>query len=483
MSSPIPIVDIFAGPGGLGEGFSNLGRASGAPIFETVVAAEMDRHAHKTLTLRLFFHQFPSGYAPQSYYDYISGKRETPYTEETLHEWNKASEKSLHIELGKKEDDIVLDNKIKDVMADRDDWVLLGGPPCQAYSTARRWIYKTDEGHNIGKDPRAHLYKQYLRIIHKHCPKIFVMENVRGLLSSKYFDLIMGDLKKPNSKGQKYRLYSVVQPANKSISSAPPEFLIRAEEYGVPQRRHRVIILGIREDCQNIPRLLRKSEHHVSVNTAISNLPKLRSGLSKLDNTDANWNSIVSKIAAYELQISEKEASKKLSNLKQRSTIRMKSRMQENHEFMRWVHDKNQSYALNHESRGHMERDLARYFFAALFAKKQGVSPKDRDFPTRLDPKHKSWKTNKFNDRFRVQVANKPSTTVVSHISKDGHSFIHPDPMQCRSLTVREAARLQTFPDNYFFEGPRTEQYKQVGNAVPPLLAYKISQIVADVLA
>ena len=136
-------------------------------------------------------------------------------------------------------------------------------------------------------------------------------------------------------------------------------------------------------------------------------------------------------------------------------------------------------FVLNHECRNHMASDLQRYFFAACYSKVYHKSPKISDFPPALWPAHKNVHNTKekviFDDRFRVQCENAPSTTVVSHISKDGHYYIHPDPRQCRSLTVREAARLQTFPDDYFFTGPRTAQFHQVGNAVPPYLAFQIA--------
>jgi DNA (cytosine-5)-methyltransferase 1 len=142
---------------------------------------------------------------------------------------------------------------------------------------------------------------------------------------------------------------------------------------------------------------------------------------------------------------------------------------------------------LNHSTRSHIRADLERYLFASAFASAHGRSPALSDFPTTLLPDHENvdqaMGNGMFSDRFRVQIANSPATTVTSHISKDGHYYIHYDPAQCRSLTVREAARLQTFPDDYFFCGPRTSQYSQVGNAVPPRLASHIAGVVAQALS
>jgi DNA (cytosine-5)-methyltransferase 1 len=150
-----------------------------------------------------------------------------------------------------------------------------------------------------------------------------------------------------------------------------------------------------------------------------------------------------------------------------------------------WFLDERLGGVCNHASRAHIEKDLYRYFFAACFAKTQQGSPVLRDFPKDLIPDHGNAlkaieERNLFEDRFRVQLYGRPATTVTSHIAKDGHYYIHPDPTQCRSLTVREAARIQTFPDNYLFTGTRTAQYTQVGNAVPPLLAFKIAGVIFD---
>ena len=152
-------------------------------------------------------------------------------------------------------------------------------------------------------------------------------------------------------------------------------------------------------------------------------------------------------------------------------------------ELYNWLVDERLSTVCNSDTRAHMTSDLHRYLYVSTFGKVRGISPKLPVFPKGLLPNHanvgKGVKDRHFDDRFRVQVRNQPSTTVVSHLGRDGHYFIHYDPSQCRSLTVREAARLQTFPDNYYFCGSRGSQYKQVGNAVPPLLANRIAESIS----
>jgi DNA (cytosine-5)-methyltransferase 1 len=151
-------------------------------------------------------------------------------------------------------------------------------------------------------------------------------------------------------------------------------------------------------------------------------------------------------------------------------------------ELRAWYQGQDPLLVLNHQTRNHMPEDLARYLFCAVYAQEKGISPKAAQFPAALAPRHQNWESGKFDDRFRVQIANQPAATVMSHMAKDGHYSIHYEPAQCRSMTVREAARLQTFPDSYFFEGTRTQQYTQVGNAVPPFLARQIAGAVWDVL-
>jgi DNA (cytosine-5)-methyltransferase 1 len=238
-----------------------------------------------------------------------------------------------------------------------------------------------------------------------------------------------------------------------------------------------------------------EKEPPVSLKAVIDDLPKLRSGLSRKKNIWENWSNEVQEITRNGVMDSMDSEVAKLV----KKTVMNLTNPHENSgdKFVehrtdyaplsyerKWFYDDRIGGACNHESRGHMGSDIHRYLFASSFAKVNGRSPKLEDFPEKLLPAHKNVqdaiKNKKFADRFRVQLEDKPSKTITSHISKDGHYYIHPNPFQCRSLTVREAARIQTFPDNYFFCGPRTSQYVQVGNAVPPLLAKKIAKIVFD---
>lgn len=540
----IPLIDIFAGPGGLSEGFHSTSEAG--LDFKNVLSIEKDAVACETLRLRRFFHQFKNRRVPEAYYNVVRGEK--PISSLFNYpEWSAADLTVWNAELGKMpvKD---LHARIQTSINGRTDWVLLGGPPCQAYSLVGR-SRMTGIGHTartseegitgaaklrrdkitvFSKDIRHQLYREYLRIVAVHQPAVFVMENVKGILSSKIhnddmaeavFTKIRTDLASPwkaltgdpalseISKFRKaaprdYRLYSlVVSAVDAPISDK--DFLIKCEYFGVPQARHRVVILGVREDLHGRPQVLRPRSK-ASVRDVIGSMPSIRSGLSKEEDTSKSWLNALRQCFTRNARakLTDKAVKKTISKVVGRSYVRLnrgskffRSEMpavQNSKILQRWLTDVRLGGVIQHESRSHMNSDLGRYLFASATASRAKRSPRLTEWPKYLLPKHKNvdpYRSKKstdsgvFVDRFKVQVWERPSSTVTSHIAKDGHYFIHPDPFQCRSLTVREAARLQTFPDNYFFCGNRTQQYHQVGNAVPPFLASQIADVVAIFLA
>jgi DNA (cytosine-5)-methyltransferase 1 len=306
------------------------------------------------------------------------------------------------------------------------------------------------------------------------------------------------------ASGSGYRIHSLTCATSFSARDAPRkidvnDFIIKAEQHGIPQARHRVILIGVRDGIGlGIPGRIER-EGEVTVERVIGSLPKLRSRLSKEPDSDKAWGDVVANHfgeMARELRVNQtqdelRQVLEEVSRVIPRGLgtgdkqLRKMGPDEDDPTLLNgWYHDPRLTVWLNHDARGHMRTDLRRYAFAAAFADAFGWSPKGHaEFSLQgLRPNHDNWETGKFSDRFRVQLRDRPATTVTSHISKDGHYFIHYDAKQCRSLTVREAARLQTFPDNYFFQGNRTEQFHQVGNAVPPLLAKKIGDIVFALL-
>lgn len=500
MLKPIQVVDLFSGPGGLGEGFSSSRTTDGARAYEIAVSIEKDRAAHKTLRLRAFLRQFSK--FPPEYYSWISGKHDCPDWEKLYpREWSVANNEALCAELGKPETAVLLSQRISETKNKAGNRTLLiGGPPCQAYSLAGRSRNAGIEDYKPKDDERNFLYREYCRVLNELSPAVFVMENVKGILSSSVeglaiFEQVMSDLQ---HAGPGYSLISLSANIPPGGHPDPIDFVVRAEDHGVPQARHRVIIVGIRTDIDvNFSPRLRRWNDTEQVKDMLFGLSRLRSGLSRRDDQYAWYDAVVASIEAVRhinreypgknFQCFREELDRVEEHLLATSQVGRTSHARKplsrklQPELAAFLDDPNLSGVSGHEARGHMPSDLARYLYAACFAKAEGLSPRAHQFPDILAPNHKNWKTGKFNDRFRVQLGNAPASTVTSHISKDGHYFIHPDPTQCRSLTVREAARLQTFPDNYHFMGNRTEQFVQVGNAVPPFLAKQIADALLPV--
>ena len=517
----IPVIDLFAGPGGLGEGFSSFA-CFGYHPFQINLSIEKDPFAHRTLELRSFFRKFPGKGTPCAYYNYL---RQVDIPEESRRSilFNKYPAKAKQVEnearlaeLGE-EDPVTIHTWIRKTLDESSDWVLIGGPPCQAYSVVGRARNRGNSDYEPEEDKRQYLYVEYLQIIAEHQPAVFVMENVTGLLSAilknhRVFERMYEDLQEPKKalrregrrirrsilrKPFRYKLYSLVK-SGETSNSKLSDFVVCMEDFGVPQARHRIIILGIREDIDIVPQTLQPTSP-VSASKVLSGLPVVRSGLSREEDNANAWSSRLHEMVEFPWYVSlkKKDNGKVYERLVAALEKIRHPRADRGSEFIsydigidyrpKWYLDSRIEGVCNHSTRMHFVDDLYRYFYAACFAQAKHRSPVLRDFPADLLPDHKNATralngNTLFADRFRVQVSNRPATTVTSHISRDGHYYIHPDPTQCRSLTVREAARLQTFPDNYTFCGSRTSQYVQVGNAVPPLLANQIAAIVYDVL-
>jgi DNA (cytosine-5)-methyltransferase 1 len=520
---PVPVVDLFAGPGGLSEGFASYRRSNGDPYFGICLAIEKEHFAHLTLELRSFFRQFPQGEAPGAYYDFLRDA-DRPLAERRQQLFNRYPEEATAAaattwmaELGEEQPEHIHERIVK-VLGSTRIWVLLGGPPCQAYSVVGRARSRGLPGYIPEEDKRQYLYIEYLQVIAEHEPAVFIMENVKGLLSATLrnqliFERIVDDLKAPSvalrrdgrrlsrrhgtSGKARYRIYSV---ARQSLfdNGDLRDFVVTMEQHGIPQARHRLILLGVREDLGQIRPDILPISAPVSADSVLRGLPRLRAGLSREQDISVVWQSRLN--AALDSNWFDPGLSENHDKVRGQIVLALNNLSAPRHdrgaEFIacepktdyvpEWFLDPRLEGICNHRARAHIVDDLHRYLYAACFAKAYGRSPRLKDFPAALLPEHRNVNLalngEMFADRFRVQLANRPATTIASHIARDGHYYIHYDPTQCRSLTVREAARLQTFPDNYFFCGPRTSQYVQVGNAVPPLLAHQIAGIVFELV-
>lgn len=390
-SSVFSFIDLFAGCGGLSEGFYKQG-------YQALAHVEINPVACKTLRSRMIHY----GYA-----DANQLVLEADITSDSIIE----------------QLDMVIKNKVVDL--------IIGGPPCQSFSPLG--VAKDENG--MQEDPRNFLFESYVRILNHCLPKMFVFENVTGILKAKVHGMKIMDLV---AKGLGENYY---------ISTNPELLVMNAVNYGVPQERKRVIIIGIRKDLpisiEEAYRSIKKTNYsvgdydsnldkYITVDDAICDLPKLKQGEGK-------------KISSYTIPYDKcNPYQKKMRNATETTVT-------------------------NHIARKNNALDVIRY---------QEMARNHWNFlelmKYRPDLEHSKHRV--FFNSYKVQWADKPSKTIIAHLYKDGNQFIHPDPEQGRSITVREAARLQSFPDDFVFEGSRTDMFKQIGNAVPPILAEAIAK-------
>ena len=416
-------IDLFAGAGGLSEGFIRAG-------FTPIAHIEMNRDACNTLKTRAAFHFLKNEGKLSVYEEYLKNKKENTDGSAL---WNQGPKHVIDSVICATIGEETVNNIFSDVDAIRGSKgidLIIGGPPCQAYSVAGR----ARMGKNVEKDPRNELYKYYVRFIEKYNPKMFVFENVLGIITAKrgipFADLkrLVGDLG--------YDMDCKVQVAS---------------QHGVLQNRQRVIIVGWKRTNSGkykYPDLPIEEMPYKVLSDLFADLPARKAGEGQLCEP-----------IQYVKPLAE----------------------------MPYLNESGIRGALNfttqHIARPLNNNDRKIYKMAV----DMWLDKRQRLNYAKLPPelqKHKNKET--FLNRFSVVDPDGCCHTVVAHIAMDGHYYIYPTKNPTvdtvRSITVREAARLQSFPDDYYFEGSRTAALKQIGNAVPVVLAQRIAESIKRML-
>ena len=405
-------IDLFAGAGGLSEGFTSIG-------FKPIAHVEMNRDACETLKTRAVYYYLKDNGRLGEYKKYLLGElsKEELYStvpdvvlksviQQTMSEENMPTLFDL------------IDDLKREQHVDQID-LIVGGPPCQAYSLVGRAV-KSD---SMVGDPRNYLYKLYIEVLKKYTPTMFVFENVPGLLTA---------------NGGQY--FEDMKSAFKDAGYTIDHCVLNAKNFNVLQDRRRVILIGWKKALQYQYPIFEEGVSTYKVADLLSDLPAIQSG-------EENNNYADSKFSAYLEATGIRKAD----------------------DILTW-----------HVARPHIDRDreIYRKVITAWFEDKKRI--KYTDLPKELCT-HQN--RTAFLDRFKVVASDMPTChTMMAHISKDGHYFIHPDIKQARSITVREAARIQSFPDDFYFEGSRTAAFTQIGNAVPPLMAKGIAIKIKEML-
>lgn len=385
-------IDLFAGCGGLSEGFYRQG-------FKALAHVEINHWACETLRARM------------KYYGYKNIDKEV-------------------IEHDITADDIIerLDNAIKGKAVD----IIIGGPPCQAYSTAGR----VRDGKKMASDSRNYLFESYVRILEYYKPKFFVFENVTGILNAKVEGIPIFP-KVINALGNSYK---VVDDSETLVHNTA--------DYGIPQVRKRVIIMGVRNDIDKDVLQLYHDVIKTHWNPEVSTIDRI--GRKQFVNVRQAIGDLPSVEPGHDASTSE-------------------FNYPCDNDFLKRIGTPGIHPLMDHVARRH--NDLDRERFQVMIHNHWSFGKLRREMP-QYEHEH----ARVFDNSYVVQWWDLPSKTILAHIHKDGFQFIHPDEAQRRTFTVREAARIQSFPDDFEFKGSRGEKYKQIGNAVPPLFAEALAK-------